>query len=133
MKSIEVLHPSFTVFAVVTALGLAVIIGLVVTSQGVARHMPRLGKCAVLGAAAAGILVWYVGARRHTQLAAQAAKPVNGHHLSAAYILADGFAFTFLIVTVVAFAVVTVVARRRAPAPGHTPSRPRAGAGTWLS
>lgn len=133
MKSIEVLHPSFAVYAAVTVAGLVAVIGLIVASPGVARHMPRLGKCAVLGAAVAGALVWYVDARRHPQLAAQAAKPAGGHHLSAAYILADGFAFTFLIVTVVAFAVATVVARRRAPALGQSQARPRAGAGTWLS
>jgi hypothetical protein len=133
VKSIEVLHASFAVFTAVTVIALAVVIGLITTSPGVARHMPRLGKCAVFGAAAAGALVRWVDARRHAQLAAQAAKPVNGQHLSAAYILADGFAFTFLIVTVAAFAVATVVARRRAPALRRVPSRPRAGTWTWPS
>jgi hypothetical protein len=131
VKSIEVPHVSSAVFAAVTVIALAVITGLIVTSPGVARHMPRLGKCAVFGAAAAGALVWYVDARRHAQLAAQAAKPVNGQHLSAAYILADGFAFTFLVVTVVTFAIVTVVARRRAPALGRAAPHPRAGGGMW--
>jgi hypothetical protein len=121
------------VYAAVTVIGLVAVIGLAVASPGVARHMPRLGKCAVLGAAAAGALVWFVDAKRHARLAAQAAKPAGGRHLSVAFILADGFAFTFLIVTVAAFAVATVVARRRAPAPGQFPARPRAGAGTWLS
>ena len=133
MKSVEVLHTSFAVFAAVTVVAVVVVAGLIATSPGVARHMPRLGKCAALGAAAGGALVWFVDAKRHAQLLASAAKPASGHHLSPAYILADGFAFTFLIVTVVAFIIATVVARRRAPAPWRAPARPRTGAGTWLS
>ena len=134
MKSIEVLHASFAVYAAVTVAALVVVTGLIATSPGVARHMPRLGKCAVFGAAVAGALVWFVAARRHAALVASAARPAGGHHLSTAYILADGFAFTFLIVTVAAFIVATVAARRRrrAPAPWQ-PGRPRAGAGTWRS
>lgn len=129
----KALHTPFAVYAVVSVVALAVVIGLIATSPGVARHIPRLGKCAVFGAAAAGALVWFVDTKRHARLAAQAAKPANGHHLSAGFILADGFTFTFLIVTVVTFAIATVVARRRAPAFGRLPSRPRAGAGTWRS
>lgn len=133
MKAIEVLHTSFTVYAAVTAIATAIVIGLIVTSPGAAGHMPRLGKCAAFGAAAALALIWYVDTRRHAQLVAQAARPVSGHHVTTAYLLADGFAGTFLIVTVAAFAVATVVARRRAPALGRAPSRPRAGTWTWPS
>jgi hypothetical protein len=134
VKSIEVLHPSFAVYAAVTLVALVVVIGLIATSPGVARHLPRLGKCAVLGAAAAAALDIFVDTKRHAALVTSAAKPASGHHLSTTYILADGFAFTFLIVTVVTFIIATVVARRRrAPAPWQAPARPRAGAGTWLS
>jgi hypothetical protein len=133
VKSVEVLHPSFAVFAAVTVAAVVVVIGLIATSPAVARHMPRLGKCAAFGAAAAGALVWFLDAKRHAALVASAAKPASGHHLSTTYILADGFAFTFLIATVVAFAIATVVARRRAPASWRAPARPRTGAGTWLS
>lgn len=133
MKSTEVLHTSFAVFAAVTVVALVVIIGLIATHPGVARHLPRLGKCAAFGVAAAAALDIFVDTKRHAALVASAAKPANGHHLSTTYILADGFAFTFLIVTVVAFAVATVVARRRAPASWRAPARPRTGAGTWLS
>jgi hypothetical protein len=127
----KVLHTSFAVYVVVAAVALAVVIGLIARSPGVARHMPRLGKCAVFGAVAAGGLVWFADAKRHAALVASAAKPVSGHHVTTAYLLADGFAGTFVIVTVVTFAIATWVARRRAPAFGRVPSRPRAGAGTW--
>ena len=137
MKAIEVLHTSFAVYAAVTAVALAVVvIGLVVTSPGVSRHMRRLGKCALLGALAGLALVDYVDTKRHAQLLAEAAKPLpHGGHLSVSSLLADGFAGTFLIVTVAAFTVATLVARRhrRTPASWQAPARPRAGAGTWRS
>jgi hypothetical protein len=132
VKEIEVLHASFGAYVAVTAIAVVVIIGLVVTNPGVARHLPRLGKCAAFAAFAALALDIYADTRRHAQLVAEAARPVNGHHVTAGYLLADGFAGTFLIVTVVTFAIATVVARRRAPAFGRVPARPRAGAGTWL-
>jgi hypothetical protein len=133
VKSIEVLHTSFAVYAGVAAAPLAVVIGLMAASPGVTRHLPRLGKCAAFGAAAAGALVWWVSAKRHAQLAAQAARPVHGHHVTTAYLLAHGFAAAFLIAIAAAFTIATLVARRRPPAPGRAPARPRAGAGTWPS
>jgi len=133
VKAIEVLHTSFAVYAVVTALAAAVVIGLVVTSPGVARHMPRLGSCAAFAAVAAAALDIYVDTKRHAQLVAEVARPASGHHVTAGYLLADGFAGVFLIVTVVTFAIATLVARRRAPASWRAPARSRTGAGTWLS
>jgi hypothetical protein len=136
VKAIEVLHTSFAVYAAVTAVALAVVAGLVVTSPGVSRHMPRLGRCALLGALAGLALVDYADTKRHVQLAAEAAKPMpHGGHLAVSSLLADGFAGTFLIVTVAAFTVATLAARRRrrAPASWQAPGRPRAGAGTWRS
>ena len=134
MKAIEVLHTSFAVYAAVTAAAVAVVIGLVVTSPGVTRHLPRLGKCALLGALAGVALIVYVDTKRHAQLLAAAAKPLpHGRHLSVTGLLADGFTGTFLIVTVAAFIIATLAARRRAPASWQAPSRPRAGTGTWPS
>jgi hypothetical protein len=134
VKAIEVLHTSFAVYAAVTAGALAVVIGLIAASPGVSRHVPRLGKCALLGAVAGGAVIVYAGTRRHAQLLAAAAKPLpHGRHLSVSGLLADGFAGTFLIVTVAAFIIATLAARRRTPAPRRVPARPRAGAGTWPS
>ena len=130
MKSIQVLHTSFAVYAGVATAALAVVIGLVVTSPGVTRHLPRLGKCVLLGALAGLALVVYVDTDRHAQLLAAAA---HGRHLSVSGLLADGFAGTFLIVTVVVFTVATLAARRRASGSWQAPSRPRAGAGMWPS
>jgi hypothetical protein len=133
VKSIEVLHTSFMVYVAVAAAAVVVVIGLMVASPGVTRHVPRLGKCAAFGAAVAGGLVWWMNAKRHAQLAAAAARPVNGHHVTAGYLLAHGFAGAFLIATAAAFTIATLVARRRIPAPGRVPARPRAGTGTWPS
>jgi hypothetical protein len=130
VKAIEVLHMSFAVYAAVTVVAIVVILGLIVTSPGVARHMPRLGKCAAFGAAAALALDIYVDTKRHARLVAEAAKPVSGHHVTTVYLLACGFAGTFLIVTVAAFAVATLAARRRAPVRRPVAGRPHAGAGT---
>jgi len=117
VKSLEVLHPSFAVYAGVLVAALVVIGAVAVTSPGVHGHLVRLGKCAIAGAIAATALVIYVDRKRHAQLAAAAARPVNGHPLSVTYLLADGWAGTALIVTVVLFTVVTLAARRRrAPA-----------------
>lgn len=113
MKSIEVLHPSFPVYVGVLVTGLVVIAGLVATGPRVSGHLRRLGKCAIAGVAAATALVAYVNGKHHAQLVASAARPAGGHRLSVTYILADGFAFTALVVTVVLFAVVTLAARRR--------------------
>jgi hypothetical protein len=113
MKSIEILHPSFGVYAGVLVAGLVVIAGLVAASPRVSGHLRRLGKCAIAGVAAATALVVYVNSKHHAELVASAARPVNGHRLSVAYILADGFAFTALVVTVVLFTVATLAARRR--------------------
>lgn len=117
MKSIEVLHPSFPVYAGVLVAGLVVIAGLAAASPRVSGHLRRLGKCAIAGVAAATALVAYVNGKHHAQLAASAARPGSGHPLSVAYILADGFAFTALVVTLVLFAVVTLAGRRRRQAP----------------
>jgi heme O synthase-like polyprenyltransferase len=113
MKSIEILHPSFGVYAGVLVAGLVVIAGLVAASPRVSGHLRRLGKCAIAGVAAATALVVYVNSKHHAELVASAARPVSGHRLSVAYILADGFAFTALVVTVVLFTVATLAARRR--------------------
>ena len=125
MKSIEILHPSFGVYAGVLVAGLVVIAGLVAASPRVSGHLRRLGKCAVAGVAAAIALVVYVNSKHHAQLAASAARPADGHRLSVAYILADGFAFTALVVTVVLFAVVTLAARRRRAPAFSRPSQQR--------
>jgi hypothetical protein len=134
VKSIEVLHASFAVYVAVTGVALVVVIGLIAASPGVSRHLPRLGKCALLGALAAGALIVYVDTRKHAQLLAAAAKPLpHGRHLSVSGLLADAFAATFLIVTVLAFVLATLVARRRAPAVLQVSARSRAGAGMWPS
>jgi hypothetical protein len=113
MKSIEILHPSFGVYSGVLVAGLVVIVGLVAASPRVSGHLRRLGKCAIAGVVAATALVAYVNSKHHAQLVASAARPAGGHRPSVAYILADGFAFTALVVTLVLFAVVTLAARRR--------------------
>ena len=139
MKAIEVMHTSFGVYAAVTVIAVVIVIGLIATSPGVTRHLPRLGKCAAFGAAAAIALDVYVDTKRHAQLAAEAAKPVNGHHVTTGYLLACGFAGAFLIVTTVTFAIATVVARRRArsirraSASWQLPSRPPSRARSWPS
>jgi hypothetical protein len=120
VKSLEVLHPSFAVYAGVLVAALVVIGAVAATSPGVHGHMVRLGKCAIAGVIAATALVVWAGSNRHAQLAAAAARPVNGHPLPVAYLLADGFAGTALIVTVALFAVVTLAARRR-PASARRP------------
>jgi hypothetical protein len=131
VKSIEVLHTSFAVYAGVAAAALAVV--AVLALAGARRLAARLGKCAIIGAAAAGVLVWFADTRRHAQLVKQAARPVNGHHVTTAYLLADGFTAAFVIVTVGAFIIATIAARRSTPVLGRAPARPRAGAGTWPS
>jgi hypothetical protein len=133
VKSIEALHTSSGVYAGVLAVAAVVVVVLAASGPGGRRLLPRLGRCAMVGAAAAGALVWFADARRHAQLVKQAAVPVNGHHETVAHLLADGFAGAFLIVTVVSFVIASLAARRHAPAPGRVPARPRAGAGTWPS
>jgi hypothetical protein len=124
VKSVEVLHPSFPVYAGVLVAALVVIAGLVAISPRVHGHLRRLGKCAIAGVIAATVLVVWADSKRHAQLAAAAARPVHGHPLSVGYLLADAFAFTTLAVTVVVFTVVTLVARRRAAgAFGRAPAR----------
>ncbi len=113
MKSIEVLHPSFAVYVGVLVAGLIVIGGLVAASPRMSGHLRRLGKCAIAGVAAATALVVYVDSKHHAQLAAAAARPAGGHHMTVGYLLADGFVFTAAIVTIAVFAVATLVARRR--------------------
>jgi hypothetical protein len=134
VKAIEVLHISFAVYVAVAAGALAVVIGLIAASPGVSRHMPRLGKCALLGAVAGAALIVYADSKRHAQLLAAAAKPLpHDRHLPVPGLLADGFAGVFLIVTVATFIIATLAARRRTPAPRRVPARTRAGAGTWPS
>ena len=124
MKSLQVLHPSFAVYAGVLVTALVVIGGLVVTSRGVHGHLVRLGKCAIAGVIADTALVAWVTSKKHAHLAAAAARPVNGHRVPVSYLLADGFAGTALIVTVVLFAAVTLTARRRrTPAFGRPAQR----------
>jgi hypothetical protein len=125
LKSLQVLHPSFAVYVGVLAAALVVIVGVAAASRGVKGHLPRLGKCAIVGVAAATGLVAWVNARRHAQLAAAAARPADGHRLSVAFILADGFAFTALVVTVALFAVVTLAARRRRARRSQAPALTR--------
>jgi hypothetical protein len=127
------MHTSFGVYAGVLAVAAVVVVVLAASGPGGRRLLSRLGGCAISGVAAAGALVWYADARRHAQLVKQAAVPVNGHHVTVAHMLADGFAAAFLVVTVVAFVIASLVARRRAPAPQRVAARPRAGAGTWPS
>ena len=98
MKSIEVLHPSFAVYAGVLVAALVVIGALVVTSPGMHGHLARLGRCAIAGAIAATALVAWVDSKHHAQLVAAAARPVNGHPLSVGYLLADGWTATALVV-----------------------------------
>jgi hypothetical protein len=133
VKSVEVVQTSFGVYVAVIVVAVVVVVGQAVTGPGARRPMARLGKCAIGGVAAAAALVWYVDTKWHAQLVKQAARMANGHHLTVAHVLADGFAVTFLIVTVAAFTIATLVARRRAPAPWRAPARPRAGARTWPS
>jgi hypothetical protein len=116
VKSIEVLHPSFAVYAGVLVAALVVVGVLVATSPRVSGHVRRLGRCAIAGVAAATALVVWADSKRHAQLAAAAAKPANGHHLTVGHLLADAFVFTALIVTVVIFTAVTLMARRRSAA-----------------
>ena len=78
MKSLQVLHPSFAVYAGVQVTALVVIGGLVVTSRGVHGHLVRLGKCAIAGVIAATALVAWVASKKLAQLAAAAVRPVNG-------------------------------------------------------
>jgi len=125
VKSLQVLHPSFAVYVSVLVAALVVIGGLVVTSRRAHGHLVRLGKCAIAGVIAAIALVVYVNSKRHAQLAAAAARPVHGHPLSVAQLLAEGFAGTALIVTVVLFAVVTLTARRRRALAFGRPARRR--------
>jgi hypothetical protein len=113
VKSLQVLHPSFAVYAGVLVAALVVIGGLVVTSRGAHGHLIRLGKCAMAGVIAAAALVVFVNSKKHAQLAAAAARSVNGHRQSVTYLLTDAFVFTAVLVTVTLFAVVTLVARRR--------------------
>ena len=113
MKSLQVVHPSFGVYVGVLAAALVVVVAVVVTSCGVKGHLPRLGRCAIAGVAAATALVVWANGKRHAQLVTAAARPVNGHPLSVGYLLADVFAVTALVVTVVLFTVATLAARRR--------------------
>jgi hypothetical protein len=133
MKSIGALHTSFGVYAGVLAVAVVVVAVLAASGPGGRRLLPRLGRCAFAGVAVAGALVWFADAKRHAQLVKQAAVPVNGHHVTVAHMLADGFAGVFFAVTAVAFIIASLAARRRAPVPGRMPARPRAGAGTWPS
>jgi hypothetical protein len=121
VKSLEVLHPSFAVYVGVLVAALVVIGAVALTSPGAHGHLVRLGKCAIAGVIAATALVIYVDSKRHAQLVVAAARPVNGHPLPVAYLLADGFAGTALIVTVALFAVVTLAWRRRGSASARRP------------
>ena len=125
MKSLQVLHPSFAVYVGVLVTALVVIGGLVVTSRGVHGHLVRLGKCAIAGVIAATVLVVYVNSKKHAQLAAAAARSVNGHRQSVTYLLTDAFVFIAVLVTVALFAVVTLAARRRRTAVFGRPARRR--------
>jgi hypothetical protein len=85
-------------------------VGLVEAVQAAAtRHLRRLGACALGGlavAAGTGVLAL---ARRHRQLAAAAA----GAHQSLAHLMTGALVLLAAVVTVVAYIVVTVIARRR--------------------
>ena len=134
MKSLEVLHTSFAVYCGVIVVTLLFLIGLEVTRPGARGYLSRLGRCAIAGALAAAALDIFVDTKRHAQLVKEAARPINGHHVTTTYLLADGFVFVFVIVTVLGFIAATMAARRRPrPAPRASAGRPRAGAGMWPS
>jgi len=80
------------------------------------RLLVRLGWSALVGLAVATALTIYSDTAGHAALIKSAARPAGagGRTLSPGQILADGFIVTFVIVTVVAFIILTVDAFRRA-------------------
>lgn len=108
-------HEPFSLSVIVLLIAVGVIVLAVASSRRVRPHLPRLGASLGIGAVAAVALVAYVSTRRHAALVASAARPLHdGGHLSATFILADGFVFTMLAVGIIAFAVLTLAARSAA-------------------
>jgi hypothetical protein len=94
------------------------------------RLAPRLAKSALAGAVAAALVTGYAAAVRHATLA-RAAKT---GHTSLRFVLASGFGAVFVVVTVAAFAVATLWARRRRglrPVPSYQRGRVGAGWEDW--
>src|SRR5262245_56248585 len=93
------------------------------------RKGRRLAGSLAAGAAVTGILVAWEGLHNHAALAAAAAGPQpKGVHETVGSILATGGIVTFLVVSAVVFAAVTVLARRRqarSAAPQYPPAAPR--------
>ncbi len=75
----------------------------------------RFGKSMLAGALAGAALTWFEATKRHTALAAAAAKAMahGHHHLSTTSILAAGFIATTLAVGLALFTAATVYVRRR--------------------
>src|SRR5690242_11051326 len=100
----------------------------------VARRLPR---SAMAGAVAAAALTLWVGTVRHAALARSAAQPLSGgQKLTPHSMLEGGFIATFVVVTVVVFAVSAVAgkcaSRRASRQDGGTPAaRRRAAARGW--
>jgi hypothetical protein len=95
------------------------------SGRGKAR---RLAVSLAAGATVAGALVAWENLHSHAALAAAAAGPQpKGVHETVGSILATGGIFTFLVVAAVVFAVVTVLARRKArsAASQYPPAAPR--------
>jgi hypothetical protein len=85
------------------------------TSQPGRGKARRLAASAAFGALVAGGLVAWTDLHNHAALVASAATPEpKGVHETVGFILTTGGIFTFLIVTLLAFAVVTVLGRLRA-------------------
>ena len=76
------------------------------------RGKVRLARSAVFGATIAGAIVAWDGLHNHAALVAAAAGP-NGAHETVASILVSGGIFTFLVLTLVAFAVSSAWSRLR--------------------
>jgi hypothetical protein len=86
----------------------------------------RFESSMVFGAVAAGALTLYEATKRHAVFAAAAARPAPaGQHVSAAVILAVGFAATAVVVTVATFVVTTILAARRGQRAQRRSAQPR--------
>jgi hypothetical protein len=81
---------------------------------GTSRTRLRLAVSLAVGATVVGVLVAWEDLHNYAALAAAAAGPQpKGVHETVGSILATGGIFTFLVVSAVVFAAVTVLARRR--------------------
>jgi hypothetical protein len=76
------------------------------------RHLgPRLAKSAAAGLIAGAALIGYAQATSHKALAHSA----KASHTSLAFMYASAFTAVFLLITVLGFAVATMITRRRRP------------------